>query len=121
MSIRGPLVETTRRDGGHQGGGTVGTLAIGTIARIELDDDTLHHVFTVIVAKLRRREPVLLNWTDQEGLPEFSLLNPTTEVTATYGDQDLGELDQARLQRLMVAANSNAGLCLDTAVEREPH
>lgn len=104
-----------------EGDGIVGTLAIGTIARIELDDDALHHVFTVIVAKLRRREPVLLNWTDQDGLPEFSLVNPTTEVTATYDDQELGALDQKRLERLMVAANSNAGLCLDTAAEREPH
>lgn len=104
----------------HREGGTVGTLMIGTIAGIELEDDALNHAFTVIVAKLRRREPVLLNWTDPEGTPEYVLVNPTTEVTASYDDQQLGELDQQRLQRLMVAANSNAGLCLDTAAEPSP-
>jgi hypothetical protein len=114
-----PLVETTRRDSAHEGGGNVGTLMIGTIARIELDDDALHHAFTVIVTKLRRREPVLVNWTDPEGSPEYVLVNPTTEVTASYDDQGLGELDQKRLQRLMVSANSNAGLCLDAAKERQ--
>jgi hypothetical protein len=96
----------------------VGTLMIGTIARIELDDDALHHAFTVIVTKLRRREPVLVNWTDPTGSPEYVLVNPTTEVTATYDDQDLGELDQKRLNHLMVAANSNAGMCLDAAKGR---
>ncbi|MGR0221828.1 DUF7882 family protein [Agromyces sp. ZXT2-6] len=96
----------------------MGALLISTIARIELDDDALHHVFSVIVTKLRRREPVLLNWTDEHGMPEFVLVNPTTEVTATYDDHDLGELDPHRLQRLMVQANSNAGLCLDAAMER---
>ncbi|HEX6955989.1 MAG TPA: hypothetical protein VF156_14035 [Agromyces sp.] len=97
----------------------MGRLMIGTLAQVELDDETLHHVFTVIVTKLRRREPVLLNWTDPNGMPEYMLVNPTTEVTATYDDQELGELDPHRLQHLMVAANSNAGLCLDRAAEHE--
>src|SRR5215207_9057200 len=54
----------TAAAGSPMWGGIVimGTLHLGHEAVVELDDDLLEHVFAVLVAKLRRNEPVLLRW-----------------------------------------------------------
>ena len=40
----------------------MGTLLLGRIARIHLDDDVLAHVHAVIISKLRVREPESIEW-----------------------------------------------------------
>jgi hypothetical protein len=90
----------------------VGTLLLGRIARIHLDDDVLAHVHAVIISKLRVREPVSIAWVSEEGLRDEVIVNPSTTVVATFESATPPKLDRAWLNRLMMAANSVRGLNL---------
>lgn len=93
----------------------MGTLHIGHDAVVDLDDDLLEHVFAVLVAKLRRSEPVLLRWENAEGHLEQALVQSAALLRATFDSSRPDKLDHAWLECLMVAANSNGGICLGTA------
>ena len=93
----------------------MGILHIGQDAVVDLDDDLLEHVFAVLVAKLRRSEPVLLRWENADGHLEQALVQSAALLRATFDSPRLDALDHAWLECLMVAANSNGGICLATA------
>lgn len=93
----------------------MGTLHIGHEASVHLDEDLLEHVFAVLVTKLRRHEPVLLEWLDPDGHTEQMLVNTATLVRAEFDGARPDTLDHAWLENLMIAANSNGGICLTTA------
>jgi len=90
----------------------VGTLLLGRIAAINLDDDVLAHVHAVIIAKLRVREPVSVAWVSEAGLRDEIIVNPATIVVATFDAAKTPPLDRVWLNRLMIAANSVRGLNL---------
>ena len=88
----------------------MGTLLLGRIARIDLDDDVLAHVHAVIIAKLRVREPVSIAWVSEEGLRDEIIVNPATTVVTRFASPESQRLDRMWLNRLMIAANSTRGL-----------
>lgn len=93
----------------------MGTLHIGQEAAVDLDDDLLEHVFAVLVAKLRRTEPMLLSWEDAASKFQQVLIPAGIAVRAEADSRRCEPLDRAWLESLMVAASSNAGLSLDMA------
>jgi hypothetical protein len=93
----------------------MGRLHISHEASVELDDDLLEHVFAVVVAKLRRHESVLLEWDDPDGHTEQVLVNTAALVRAEFASTRPDQLDHAWLESLMLAANSNGGICLSVA------
>ncbi|MBM7503881.1 hypothetical protein ACFPER_10365 [Agromyces aurantiacus] len=93
----------------------MGLIRIDRVAAIELDDGLLDHVFAVIIAKLRRHEPVLLQWVDPEGHSQQVFVNPSCALIAQFGTEERAPLDHAELERLMIAANSTGGICLTSA------
>lgn len=95
----------------------MGVLTIDRLARIELDDELLDHVFAVVVAKLRRHEPVVLRWMDPNGHPEQVFVNPTCAVFAAWEVEERPPLERDRLERLMIAANSTGGISLEAAAD----
>lgn len=90
----------------------MGTLLLGRIASIHLDDDMLAHVHAVIIAKLRVREPVSVAWVSEGGLRDEIIVNPATTVVASFESPQARPLDRVWLNRLMIAANSVRGLSL---------
>lgn len=93
----------------------MGTLHIGQEAAVDLDDDLLEHVFAVVVAKLRRTEPMLLTWEDPDSRFQQFLLPPGIAVRAEADTRRCEPLDRVWLESLMVAASSNSGLSLEMA------
>ena len=93
----------------------MGTLHIGHEATVNLDDDLLEHVFAVVVAKLRRTEPMLLTWEDAACRYQQFLIPPGIPVRADADTRRLEPLDRVWLESLMVAASSNSGLSLEMA------
>lgn len=97
------------------GDALVGVIAIDRLASIELDDELLDHVVTVVLAKLRSREPVVLRWSDPGGSVHQVFVNASCALLITYDSEDRMPLHRDRLRRLMLAANSTGGICLDAA------
>jgi hypothetical protein len=93
----------------------MGRLHIGNETSAELDDDLLEHVFAVVVAKLRRHESVLLEWDAHDGHTEQVLVSTSVLVRAEFASTRPDLLDHAWLESLMLAANSNGGICLSVA------
>jgi hypothetical protein len=93
----------------------MGVLHLGQEAAVNLDDDLLEHVFAVVVAKLRRTEPMLLTWEDSASRFQQFLVPPGTAVRAEAETRRTQPLDRHWLESLMVAASSNTGLSLDMA------
>jgi len=93
----------------------MGTLHLAQEAVVELDDELLEHVFAVLVAKLRRNEPVLLRWENSSGQLEQVLVTAAALLRATYDSARTERLDHTWLECLMIAANSNGGICLAEA------
>lgn len=104
----------------------MGTLLLGRIARIDLDDDVLAHVHAVIITKLRVREPVSIAWTSDDGLRDEIIVNPATTVVTRFDSPESQQLDRMWLNRLMIMANSTRGLTITPELvhafrlEREP-
>ncbi|GGI45617.1 hypothetical protein BCL57_001649 [Agromyces flavus] len=94
----------------------MGSLNLDGVVPIMLDDDLLDHVFTVITTKLRRKEPVLLSWSDECGQEQRVFLTPITFIRAEFDSTVRAPRDRHLLDRLMIAVNSNSGLSLDAAV-----
>jgi hypothetical protein len=80
--------------------------------RIELDDDLLAHVALVVFSKLRRKEPLLVSWTDPAGSPAQAWLHPNSTIVVRHTAGADTTIDRRRAERMMVAANSNWGLRL---------
>jgi hypothetical protein len=80
--------------------------------RIELDDDLLAHVALVVFSKLRRKEPLLVSWTDPAGSPAQAWLHPNSTIVVRHTAGADTSIDRRRAERMMVAANSNWGLRL---------
>jgi hypothetical protein len=95
----------------------MGLITIDRLASIEVDDELLDHVFAVLIAKLRRHEPVLLQWYDERGCREQAFVNPTRPLIVVFDSAERSRLDRGRLARLMIAANSTGGICLAAAAE----
>ena len=95
----------------------MGLITIDRLASIEIDDELLDHVFAVVIAKLRRHEPVLLQWYDARGRREQAFVNPTRSLIVEFDSENRSPLDRDRLTRLMIAANSTGGICLAAAAE----
>jgi len=93
----------------------MGTLHLGQEATVDLDDDLLAHVFAVVVAKLRRTEPILLTWEDSASRFQQFLVPPGIAVRAEAETRRTQPLDRHWLESLMVAASSNSGLSLEMA------
>ena len=78
----------------------MGTLLLGRIARIHLEDDVLAHVHAVIIAKLRVREPISIAWVSEAGLRDEIIVNPATTVVASFDSPQAPQLVQSfRLER----------------------
>ncbi|MEI5583859.1 MULTISPECIES: DUF7882 family protein [unclassified Agromyces] len=93
----------------------MGSLTIAGLAVIELDDDLVAHLHAVLVAKLRRGEPVLLEWTDGGEHAQQIWVHPSAGVLATYDLPHPPDLDRRWLDRLMIAANSVSGISIAAA------
>lgn len=94
----------------------MGALHINGVCPITIDDDLLDHVFTVMISKLRRREPVLLNWVDDAGQEQRIFISGNVFVRAEFDSTTRSPRDREWLERLMIAANSTAGLSLSAAI-----
>ncbi|WP_395245712.1 hypothetical protein ACGGZK_07825 [Agromyces sp. MMS24-K17] len=94
----------------------MGALHITGVGPIAIDDELLDHIFTVVIAKLRRKEPVLLSWTDDAGQEQWIFLGDHVSVRAEFDSTVRGPRDRMWLDRLMVAANSNSGLSVSAAI-----
>ena len=93
----------------------MGCLTIAGLATIELDDDLTAHLHAVLVAKLRRNEPVLLEWTGTGEHAQQVWVHPSAGVLASYDLPRPPDLDRLWLDRLMVAANSVSGISIEAA------
>ena len=94
----------------------MGSLNLDGVVPILLDDDLLDHVFVVITTKLRRKEPVLLSWSDECGQEQRVFITPITFLRAEFDSTVRAPRDRGLLDRLMIAVNSNSGLSLDAAI-----
>ena len=94
----------------------MGALHLDGVGPIVVDDELLDHMFTVITTKLRRHEPVLLSWIDETGQEQRVFLTHVTSIRAEFDTAQRAPRDKHVLDRLMVAANSNAGLSLSAAI-----
>ena len=66
----------------------MGSLNLDGVVPILLDDDLLDHVFVVITTKLRRKEPVLLSWSDECGQEHRVFITPITFLRAEFDSTD---------------------------------
>ena len=94
----------------------MGALHLEGVGAVSVEDDLLDHVFTVMIAKLRRHEPVVLTWSDEYGQEQRVFVTPVTFVRAEFDTGSRAARDKLWLDRLMMAANSQAGLSLTAAV-----
>ncbi|MFE6255905.1 hypothetical protein [Agromyces sp. NPDC057865] len=94
----------------------MGALHIEGVGPIQIDDELLDHIFTVVTSKLRRREPVLLSWTDDADQEQRMFLSEKALIRAEFDSPNRSPRDRAWLERLMVAASSNAGLSVSAAI-----
>ncbi|SFR79433.1 hypothetical protein SAMN05428970_2552 [Agromyces sp. CF514] len=77
--------------------------------RIDFDDRTLAHLKVVIITKLRRNEPFLFTWVS-DGVPESLWFHPTIPIRFRFDSTEPEQMNPAWLERLMMTANSGAGL-----------
>ncbi len=83
--------------------------------QIEIEDRLLAHVQAVIVAKLRRREPFILTWSEpvEAGSGRKAVwVNETLELSFEYPGSKAIHVDRELLEDMMRQAHSNLGLDL---------
>jgi len=94
----------------------MGVLLYGRPAEeIEIDDRTLAHLKIVILAKLRRGEPLPFSFEHEvNGASGRSTiwLHPTVPLQFTFDSSAQPAINRGWLERLIVAANSLDGLRL---------
>lgn len=92
----------------------MGYLTYGsTSTPIEVDDEMMAHLRTVIVTKLRRNESFPLTIETASGVAETLWIHASIPLRFVMEDDD-HELDRSLLVSLMNAANSARGLDLTT-------
>ena len=80
---------------------------------IDVEDRTLAHLQVVIAAKLRRGESMMFSWRDpsETGDGRTSVwLHPVADLTFKYYGGRRPAINQAWVERLVLQANSPAGL-----------
>ncbi|NNC13726.1 ATP-dependent DNA ligase [Planctomonas sp. JC2975] len=79
--------------------------------RLEMDDELLGHLETVVVNKFRRSESFLLTWLDGEGAARRSLwMSCKVPAYFQYQNGHPRSLDREWLLRLQIAADGSRGL-----------
>lgn len=84
--------------------------------RISLQDRTLAHVKSVVIAKLRRQESFTLSFpvVDGEGGKRVALwIHPSIPLQFEFDEIARPELNRAWLNDLMVSANASGDLRID--------
>jgi hypothetical protein len=82
---------------------------------IEIDDRLLAHQQAVVFAKLRRREPFPITWSEppSDGSGRRAVwVNETLELAFEFNGSRQIELDREMLEEMTMRANSTAGLNL---------
>jgi hypothetical protein len=90
----------------------VGRFSYGDAIRTEFDDRLLAHLQAVVSTKLRRQEPFCFTWTnsvDLGGGRTAVWVHPGAHLVFSFTGRP-PRLNRAWLERLMVQANSPAGL-----------
>lgn len=81
---------------------------------VEIDDVTLVHLEAVVIAKLRRDEPFALSIATPAGGRRTVWLNAASTLVFDL-DGPAPDLDRDRIDRILDAANSAAGVRLPIA------
>lgn len=100
----------------------MGTLYYDSTSGIDIEDRVLAHLQVVIVAKLRRNEPLLLSWRDDRSAGDGSSaiwLHPALSLRFTYFGGRAPRINPAWVADLTALANSPGGLHV-TAEPAEP-
>lgn len=90
----------------------MGTLKYDGVT-VDFDDRLLAHLEIVIVQKLRRQEPFLMTWQDDEGQAggrSGIWLHPAANMFFHFAGKEKVEIDHDWLMKLMASANSAMGL-----------
>ncbi|MFF1573399.1 ATP-dependent DNA ligase [Leifsonia sp. NPDC058292] len=94
----------------------MGTLFYGADRlAITLDDRLLAHLQIVITNKLRRQEPLMLNWRDNEsvGNGRSSVwISVSTDLHFKYSDSRIPQINPTWIDALLRSSNSAMGLQL---------
>jgi len=94
----------------------VGKLVYGNgDLQIDIDDRTLAHLQIVIVAKLRRNEAFLLNWTNSPAVGDGRSsiwLQQAIPLYFTFAATESHQINRQWLELLTVSASSPGGLRL---------
>ncbi|AAT89795.1 hypothetical protein ATY41_09425 [Leifsonia xyli subsp. xyli] len=91
----------------------MGTLQIGSTARIELDDTELEQLRIAMGVKLRCREMFAVSWTEQtqRGASEQSVLvGPGQPLLFSFDSCERPKTDRTRVGELLGAANTLSGM-----------
>jgi len=94
----------------------MGKLTYGAIQReIVMEDRLLAHLEVVVLARLRRNNPLTLRWVerDEDGDGRRTIwIHPGSDLYFEYTGAEHGELDRELLDTLVRAADSNSGINL---------
>lgn len=91
--------------------------------RVHMDDRTLAHVSAVITAKLRRSEPFLLSWLDDDAIGDGRSsvwVHQACDLHYKYEAAEHIDLDRTLLERMSRASSAPQGLLIDEATLLEP-
>jgi hypothetical protein len=101
----------------------MGTLQYGARVSLNVDDRTLAHLQSVIIAKLRRSETFAFSWRSPQASGEGRStlwMHAGADLHFEYFGSRPPTINRAWLAQLTAAANSNAGLHLLPEPEPEP-
>ena len=97
----------------------MGTLFYGAgRLAINVDDRLLTHLKTVILTRLRRHEPVILNWRDAVEMGDGRTtvwIDHSTDLLFHFVGSRRPELDRELLDDLATQANTSTGIDLGDA------
>jgi len=90
----------------------VGRLVYGNSElTVEIEDRALAHLQIVIVAKLRRNEGFLFNWTNEPGDGRHSVwLHQAIPLRFAFDNVGFSQINRQWLESLTVSASSAGGL-----------
>ncbi len=98
----------------------MGTFIYGVAPAVTVEDRTLRHIQAVMVAKLRRGESFAFSWDEEPGVEGEESekdggqgavwVSSSASLYFRYDEPQRGRLNQAWLEALMQAANTNNGL-----------
>ena len=100
----------------------MGTLYYDSTSGIDIEDRVLAHLQVVIVAKLRRNEPLLLSWRDDRSAGDGRSaiwLHPAVGLRYKYFGGRMPRINPAWIAALTDLANSAGGLYVVTEPDTE--